>query len=303
MNQLSTTVPGWAFTTGAIIFGIILFLLLGKTVIGWVFISPTKSGLVEKKWSLLGKLSNGRLIATNGEAGIQGELLPPGLHLWKWWWMYSVIPIDPIRIPAGKIGIVKAENGEPIESGAILAKTIVDCNNFQDANEFLDGGGIIGIQRQFLRNGIYRINTALFYVELCDAVHIPEGKIGIVTVFDGKPIKKGEIASRLGVVHQKFQDADEFLNNNGERGLQEEVLPPGEYYINPEFAKVEIQNQVKVPIGNVGVVTNYIGDDPIDVSGKEFRHGIIVSNGQKGVQQDPLNPGMYPTNLRLASLK
>ena len=298
MNELLTSMPAGSWTLGYVIIGLTFFVLMGKTVLGWVFISPSKSGLVEKKWSLRGDLPNGRIIATQGEAGIQAELLAPGLHFWKWWWMYSVTQIEPVLIPTGKIGIVNAENGCSLESGAILAKTVIDSNNFQDAQSFLDGGGIIGIQRQFLRNGIYRINTALFNVEICDAVEIAEGKIGIVTVFDGKAIKKGEIAARLGVPHQKFQDADLFLNNGGERGLQEEILPPGEYYINPKFAKVEIQSQVKVPIGHVGVVTNYIGDEPIDVSGKEFRHGIIVSNGQKGVQQDPLNPGMYPTNLK-----
>ncbi|MBP9838463.1 MAG: flotillin family protein [Proteobacteria bacterium] len=278
--------------------GILFFVALGKTVFGWIFISASKSGLVEKKWSLRGDLPMGRIIATNGEAGIQAELLAPGLHFWKWWWMFSIEQIDPILIPTGKIGVVKAENGQSLESGAILAKTVIDCSNFQDATAFLDGGGVIGVQRAFLRNGIYRINTALFNVEIHDAISIEEGHIGIVTVYDGKPIKKGEIAARVGVHHEKFQDADVFLNNGGERGLQEEILPPGEYYINPAFAGVEIQPQIKVPIGNVGVVTNFIGDEPVDVSGKEFRHGIIVSNGQKGVQQDPLNPGRYPTNLK-----
>ena len=298
MNEILANLPSWGWVVLYIFVGLAIFMIGGKTIFGWVFISPSQSGLVEKKWSLLGDMPNGRIIATKGEAGVQAELLPPGLHFWKWWWMYSISQIDPILVPTGKIGIVKAENGASLESGAILARTTVDSNNFQDAQAFLDGGGIIGIQRAFLRNGIYRINTALFNIEIWDAIEIEEGKIGIVTVFDGKAIKKGEIAARIGLQHEKFQNADLFLNNGGERGLQEEILPPGEYYINPKFAKVEIQAQVKVPIGHVGVVTNYIGDEPVDVSGKEFRHGIIVSNGQKGVQQDPLNPGMYPTNLK-----
>ena len=286
--------PNLAWIFGSIIF----FILLGKTVFGWVFISASKSGLVEKKWSLRGDLPIGRIIATNGEAGVQADLLAPGLHFWKWWWMYSIEQIDAILIPTGKIGVVKAENGQSLDSGAILAKTVVDSSNFQDASKFLEGNGVMGVQRAFLRNGIYRINTAIFNIQIHDSIYINEGKIGIVTVYDGKPIKKGEIAARVRVEHEKFQDADMFLNNGGERGLQEEILSPGEYYINPSFAKVEIQSQIKVAIGHVGVVTNYIGDEPIDTSGKEFRHGIIVSNGQKGVQQDPLNPGMYPTNLK-----
>lgn len=304
MSNISMTVlmafPAWGWTAIIILAGVILLAVLSKTLLGWTFISASKSGLIEKKWSLKGDLPTGRIIATKGEAGIQAQLLAPGLHFWKWWWMYSIKQIAPIEIPAGQIGIVKAENGSPIESGYILAKTVVDCDNFQKADVFLDNGGVIGLQRQFLRSGIYRINTALFKVQLADAIKIPEGSIGIVTVNDGKPIKQGEIAARIGVEHRKFQDADEFLNNGGERGLQEEILPPGEYYINPEFAQVKIQKQVQVPIGHVGVITRYIGDEPVDTSGDEFKHGIIVNDGQKGVQKNPLNPGMYPTNLQVS---
>lgn len=293
-------VPSWATTVGVIFLVLIVLLLLSKTALGWVFIAPSKSGLVEKKWSLQGDLPTGKIIATKGEAGVQADLLAPGLHWFKWWWMYSITQIDPIVIQSGHIGSVKAQNGQPLESGLILAKSVVDSHDYQDAKAFLEGGGVIGTQRQFLRNGTYRINTALFNVVNNRAVLIPEGHIGIVTVLDGRPIKQGEIAARITVQHPKFQDADVFLNAGGERGLQEEILPPGEYYINPEFATVEIQEQVKVPIGTVGVVTSYIGEEPEDTSGTEFRHGIIVKNGQKGVQVNPLNPSMYPTNLRVS---
>lgn len=299
MNVLLMQMPAWGWPVIYFLLFLIIGALASKTFLGWVFISPSKSGLVEKKWSLKGDLPVGKIIATNGEAGVQAELLAPGLHWFKWWWMYSITQIDPIEIPSGCIGVIKAENGAPLESGLILAKTVIDSNDYQDAKKFLDNGGVIGTQRQFLRNGIYRINTTLFKVTTHHATKIPEGSIGIVTVNDGKSIKTGEIAARVTVEHKKFQDADEFLNKGGERGLQEEILPPGEYYINPEFATVEIQAQQKVPIGNVGVVTSYIGDEPIDTSGEEFKHGIIASNGQKGVQKNPLNPGMYPTNLKV----
>ncbi len=300
MNIFLISIPSWGLSAFYLVAGLVILIVMSKTLLGWVVISPSYSGLVEKKFSLGGDLPIGKIIATKGEAGVQAELLAPGLHWFKWWWMYSVKQIPPIEVPTGSIGIVKAENGAQLESGLILAKTIGDCNDFQDAKAFLDNGGVIGMQRQFLRNGIYRINTALFKVELMPATVVPEGHIGIVTVNDGKPIKAGEIAARSFVVHKKFQDADEFLNAGGERGLQEEILPPGEYYINPEFAQVEIQKQLRVPIGTVGVATLYIGDEPKDTSGVQFKHGIIVSNGQKGVQKDPLNPGMYPTNLKVS---
>lgn len=280
-----------------------VLLLLSKTILGWVFISTSKSGLVSKKWSTKGDLPMGKIIATKGEAGIQADLLPPGLHWFKWWWMYDIEMIDPIIIKSGHIGVVRAENGLPIESGFILAKTATDSDDYQDAKKFLDNGGIMGVQRQFIRNGVYRINPALFKITEHPAIQIPSGAIGIVTVNDGQPINQGEIAARTLVKHKSFQDADMFLNAGGQRGLQEEVLLPGEYYINPEFASVEIYEQVKVPIGHVAVITSFIGDEPEDTSGEDFKHGIIVNNGQKGVQKNPLNPGMYPLNPKICAVE
>jgi len=301
MQLLNIPPAGW--TVIYVLITLILVIMASKTVLGWVFIPTDKSGLVDKKWSLKGDLPQGRIIATKGEAGTQAELLAPGLHWFKWWWMYSIKNIDPIEIASGQIGVVNAMNGQTLESGSILSKTVTDSENFQDAAKFLDNGGVMGVQRQFLRNGVYRINTAMFKVTTHPTTIIKSGQIGIVTTFDGKPIESGEIAAREGIKHNGFQDADMFLNNGGYRGLQQEVLPPGEYFINPEFAKVEGQEQIFIPIGHVGVVTSFVGDAPEDTSGLEFKHGIIVSNGQKGVQNTPLNPGLYPINERICKVE
>jgi hypothetical protein len=45
-----------------------------------------------------------------------------------------------------------------------------------------------------------------------------------------------------------------------------------------------------VPIGYVGVVISYIGEDGKDVTGDTFKHGNIVSKGQRGVWMEPLVP-------------
>ena len=52
----------------------------------------------------------------------------------------------------------------------------------------------------------------------------------------------------------------------------------------------------EVPIGNVGVVISYIGEDGEDMSGASFKHGNIVSRGKRGVWMEPLGPGKYPIN-------
>jgi uncharacterized membrane protein YqiK len=53
---------------------------------------------------------------------------------------------------------------------------------------------------------------------------------------------------------------------------------------------------MEIPIGNVGIVISYVGEEGMDTTGSDFKHGNIVSKGQKGVWSSPLDPGKYPIN-------
>jgi uncharacterized membrane protein YqiK len=52
----------------------------------------------------------------------------------------------------------------------------------------------------------------------------------------------------------------------------------------------------KIPIGHVGVIISYVGNDGKDVTGEGFKHGNIVNKGEKGVCITPLDPGKYAVN-------
>lgn len=52
----------------------------------------------------------------------------------------------------------------------------------------------------------------------------------------------------------------------------------------------------EIAIGHVGVVISFVGNDGVDISGVEFKHGNIVAKGSKGVWAEPLGPGKYPIN-------
>src|SRR5436309_9808160 len=79
-------------------------------------IGPTEVGLVTKRLSFK-KLSNDNPIAFNGEAGYQADLLMPGLR-WKSAILYSVDKYPWVQVPAGEIGVVIAQVGEPLPIGA-----------------------------------------------------------------------------------------------------------------------------------------------------------------------------------------
>ena len=266
-------------------------------IFGIVMISKNTIGIVNKKFALLGKtkLPDGTLIALNKEAGIQADTLAPGVHFWLWPWQYEINMQSFITVPVGKIGIVHARDGKSISGGRVLAKH-VECDSFQNARRFLEGDGERGPQISIIPPGTFRINTSLFDVEFESVTEISDNMVGIVTTKEGIPLRSGEIAGKEIAGHNMFQDGQAFLSKGGFKGLQEQVILAGRYFINPSFATVDIKPMTEVPIANVGVVIAYVGDEGEDVTGETFKHGNLVKSGQKGVWVNPLDPGKYPIN-------
>ena len=269
-----------------------------RVLFGMVIVPEDKIGLVTKKFVLFGKnkdLPDGRIIALNGEAGYQADGLPPGLKWWYWIWQYSIDMVDFTDVPAGKIGLVVAKDGKELPVGNILARR-VESDSFTDARKFLDNGGFKGKQVEFLNAGKYRINRLLFDVINVDVKTIEEGQVGIITAADGIPLTKGQIAGTEVLGHNNFQDFNSFLANGGQRGLQTQIILAGSYSINPWAVKIESVPMQEVPIGHVGIVISYVGEEGKDITGDGFKHGNIVDKGQKGVWAQPLDPGKYPIN-------
>src|SRR5712691_96259 len=267
-------------------------------VFGVVIIPKNTIGIVNKKFVLVGSdktLPDGEIIALKGEAGIQADTLPPGIHFWRWPWQYGLQIQEFVTIEQGKIGVVEARGGKPLANGRVLAKK-VESDSFQNVRLFLQNGGERGPQIAIIPPGTYRINTAFFGVTAAPVVQLEDNTIGVVTTQDGKPLPTGEIAGKEIPDHNMFQDGESFIENGGHKGLQEQVLLAGQYFINPRFATIEIKPMTDVPIAHVGVVISYVGEAGVDVTGVEFRHGNMVKKGEKGVWVEPLDPGKYPIN-------
>jgi uncharacterized membrane protein YqiK len=265
---------------------------------GMVIIPEDKIGLVTKKFVLFGsnkQLPDGKIIALNGEPGFQADTLAPGLYWGYWVWQYSVNQADLTVIQKGKIGLLSAKDGIQLPVGAILARHI-ECDNFQDTRAFLSNGGQRGKQVGYLNNGVYRINPYLFDIAVADITYIEDGQVGVITTLDGTPLDQGNIAGKVIASHNNFQDFDKFLANGGQRGLQEQVVQAGNYSLNPWAVEVEKVPMTSIPIGHVGVVISYVGDEGEDTTGAGFKHGNIVKKGQKGVCITPLDPGKYAIN-------
>ena len=275
-----------------------LYKYIFRFIFGMVLVPEDKIGLVTKKFVLLGanrELPDGRIIATKGEAGFQAKALAPGIYFGKWFWQYDITMQSFIIIPEGKIGLILAKDGAAIPTGNILAQQ-VDSDSYQDAEKFLINGGQRGRQVSYITAGSYRINTMLFQISITEMIRIQESMVGIVTTLDGLPIEASQIAGKLVDGHNNFQNFDGFIKNGGNRGLQPQVILAGSYNLNPWAVQIEEIPMTEIPIGYVGVVISYIGQEGKDLTGNDFKHGNIVEKGCKGVWLEPLGPGKYPIN-------
>ncbi|MEN9563400.1 MAG: hypothetical protein RIR73_1644 [Chloroflexota bacterium] len=306
----------------------VLFLVL---LTGIRFIPNNRIGVVEKRFG--GKSLKSGLIALNGETGFQPQVLRGGLH-YRMPIQYAVHIAPLVTITQGKVGYIFARDGAPLEPAQVLASNVT-ANDFQDVTNFLKNGGQKGPQRLILREGTYAFNLMQFVViteervyslplsrddtaviiRMAEVIKERDGfrpviikdnddEIGIVTVHDGPSLPQGEIIApvvgdnpeKADEYHNKFQDADRFLNAGGMRGRQLQVLVEGTYYVNRLFATVEMIEKTVIDVGNVGVVVSYTGEQGADLSGVEYRHGELVTRGQRGVWSEALLPGKYPFN-------
>ena len=314
--------------------GITVFLIVLRASNVFRYIPNNQVGIVEKLWTVRGSIESG-FIALNGEAGFEPEVLRGGLHVF-FPFMYRIHKSDLVTVGQGKIAYVFARDGAPLGASQVLgANDTPEKSDFQDARLFLTSGGQKGPQRKVLREGTYAINTTQFAIITDERVYghalsdqeqiVLDGMqqtiterggfapvvlaaghdlVGIVTVHDGPSLSPGEIiAPEVGIdlrnpetFHNNFQEPEKFLKAGGHRGRQLQVIVEGTWYLNRLFATVEAVPKTIIPVGNVGVVIFYTGPATGDVSGDQYRHGELVTNGSRGVWKDPLLPGKYAFN-------
>jgi hypothetical protein len=133
-------------------------------------IGQTEVGLVSKRFSRK-RLSEGNPIAFRGEAGYQAELLMPGFRF-KFWLLYGVKKYPWVQIPAGEIGVVISQVGQPLPVGAKSAIYKPEFGNFTDVSKFIQSGGQKGVQRPVLPPGtLVPIHPVAFLVISKNKVH------------------------------------------------------------------------------------------------------------------------------------
>jgi uncharacterized membrane protein YqiK len=287
-----------------IIIAIVVFLAFVVLLKSIHSIGPAEIGLVNKRFGFK-KLSEDNPIAFHGEAGYQAELLMPGLRV-RLWPMFGVQKFPWVQVPAGEIGVVIAQVGNPLPIGSKSALYKNEFGNFSSLATFLELEGQKGVQRPVLPPGtLVPVHPVAFLVLTAHAVYglpvspelhararasgglltadsfglspdqlrvvviAPQGDtdvIGIVTALEGEPLPSGDIASRLGA----FADISQMEQGGS---LDAEVI--------------------EVLLGNKNTLHNNYQD---------FQ-AFMSAGGKIGLQHDPLLYGAYLLNPFLVQVE
>src|ERR1700704_2612509 len=267
------------------------------------------------------KMPPGRVVATEGEVGIQADVLKPGLHLIRFPFEKVVRKVPLIEIGADELGIVEAIDGEPMLPGRIFALDRAQNahNNFQDPIAFIKQGGVKGIQLRTLPPGLWPIHPYLFRVSVGKTTVIPQGKVGVVIAADGASLDPGRLLGKAVDGHISFQNAELFVSSGGQRGPQVDILTPGTYRILTQSVPLENGSEVKPGLFNIrlfdatvinenqiGLVEaldgsplnpgDYVAESIPGHDNFQAGHEFIDSSGQRGPQKDILLPGTYYIN-------
>lgn len=305
----------------ALIVGFVILIAL-LLILGRIFVNVGAREIAIKERRYMGRrMPPGRVVATEGEVGIQAEVLKPGLHLIKYPFERVVRKVPLIEIGADELGIIEAMDGEPMSPGRIFAPDRAQNahNNFQDPIAFIKQGGVKGIQLRTLPPGLWPIHPYLFRVSVGQTTVIPQGKVGIITAADGAPLDAGRLLAKAIDGHISFQNAELFVSSGGQRGPQVDILTPGTYRILSQSTPLEGGSDVKpglftvrlfdatvISENQIGLVEaldgaplnprDYVAESVAGHDNFQDGHEFIDGKGQRGPQKDILLPGTYYIN-------
>jgi len=301
----------------ALVLLIVLLIILRRILVN---VDAREIAIKERRY-FGAKMPPGRVVATEGEVGIQADVLKPGLHLIKYPFERVVRKVPLIEIGADEIGIVEAVDGEPMPPGRIFALDRAQNahNNFQDPIAFIKQGGVKGIQLRTLPPGLWPIHPYLFRVSVGKTTVVPQGKVGIVIAADGANLDPGRLLGKAIESHLSFQNAELFVASGGQRGPQVDILTPGTYRILTQSVPLEGGSEVKpglftirlfdatmISENQIGLVEaldgsplnpgDYVAESIPGHDNFQDGHEFIDSRGQRGPQKDILLPGTYYVN-------
>ena len=284
----------------AVVAATALFIILLTSIYS---IGPTQVGLVRKRFGT--KLPGDNPLAFHGEAGYQAEMLMPGLRF-KFSLVFAVTKHPWVQVPAGQIGVVIAQVGQPLPIGAKSAVYKQAFGNFTNLDTFIEKGGQKGVQRPVLSPGtLAPIHPAAFLV-----ITKPE-------VF-GEPISsdfnvlahKGLLTYKAFGLEEKHLDVTRISPHPTEAGrvldmigivtaLEGDPLPGGDIASRlGGFQDIEALETATglSPTNDARLIETILGNQNDKHSAYQDFQKFLDLGGKIGLQHDPLLYGAYNLN-------
>jgi regulator of protease activity HflC (stomatin/prohibitin superfamily) len=194
--------------------------------------------------------------AKPGQIGVMEQLRGPGRHFYcPVWWERTVV--DDVVIQPGQVGVVTSRMGEVLKQTDLLVDGDLKTPVFK------------GTLRKVLAPGRYRLNPYAFEVVVVQTVsdkekysgwvEIPSGYVGVVTYLAENPQQRKS------------------------KGIQNSVLPPGLYPINPREQQIDV-----VGIG--------YSETSIEVKRRTDSGGAVVHDDSGEPLAEPQSGINFPSN-------
>jgi regulator of protease activity HflC (stomatin/prohibitin superfamily) len=296
----------------SLVSGLVYLLLLGAILAALLSlrrIGPTEVGLVTKRFAIR-RLSDDNIIAFHGEAGYQADLLMPGLR-WILWPLYRVDKFPWIQVPAGEIGVVIAQAGQPLPIGAKSGVFKAEFGSFSDLRGFIASGGQKGVQRPVLPPGTL----------------VPMHPVGFLVITKGKvyglpvsPELKSKADSKGRLMPESFGLVPEQLNlvriapypreaNHGivdmigiVTAFEGDPLPSGAI-ASRLGGFVDVEQMEQSAMDDAQMIDRLLGNKNTVHNNYQDFQAFLDNGGRIGLQHDPLLYGAYALNPFLVSVE
>ena len=173
------------------------------------------------------------------EVGILKDMLGPGRHFrWVGWWETRLV--EDTVVPPGSVAVVSSKMGKDLTDGDFLVDGDLDSTEEK------------GILRQVFAPGTYRINDYAYSVEVIQEKILPSGT---------QTKHAGWVSIPTGYVGVVTNLTDNKLTK-AVAGIQDKVLQPGLYPVNPNEQHVDI---IGVGYTEKSIKSNLVSRDGVPV--------------------------------------
>lgn len=179
---------------------------------------------------------------SGGKKGPQVAILRPGTYRINTK-VFTVRVGQLTIVPKNNVGVIIAQDGEPLPSGYIIApkpkENGPDHRFFQDGQAFINSQGFRGPQLDTLQPGEYYINPLLFQVNLYEVAEVPPGYVAVLRSNVGKELEEASGApsevSASPDLRQPIHESIEtpLIPDKDRRGILKDPVAPGKYNLNP----------------------------------------------------------------------